>query len=93
MGKFDCECGYELSDSVLGNPNRAHFIADKDLCAFYDEPEYEDPHIDIPLTKVRRYFNDMFQCPECNNLIIFIGGNDLHFRPINKSQSAGITNS
>lgn len=91
MGKIICECGYVLSDSVDKAPYRARYIADQDFFGFFDEVESECPH-QAP-TKTRRFFGDIFQCPDCNNLIVFSANNKRRcdFQPLNKGESANIT--
>ncbi|MCL2386739.1 MAG: hypothetical protein FWC89_04215 [Defluviitaleaceae bacterium] len=91
MGKIQCECGNELSDSVQGASNRARFIAEQDLFDFLDEIESECPR--IAPSKTWRYFGDIFQCFDCNNIIIFSNGCYRDFRPIEKAESANILTS
>jgi len=93
MGKIHCECGYELLDTVDGASNRARFVAEQDLFNFLAEFESEYPH--IAPSKTWRYFGDIYQCFNCNNIMIF--SNDwkrrCDFRPIEKAESADVLTS
>ena len=69
MGKFMCKCGCIMCDNTDGISYKARLIADQDFFTFLDEIESECPH-KAP-SNAWRYIEDMFQCPDCGNLIIF----------------------
>ena len=91
MAKILCQCGRILSDSTDNIPYKARFIADQDFFSFFDEVESECPHEEPTMTW--RYFGDIFQCPDCNNLMVFSADykRRCDFKPINKEESANIT--
>jgi hypothetical protein len=86
MAKHLCECGHVISDSTDDIPYKARFIADQDVDYLFDTMEKNPDAILLN-------FGDIFQCPDCNNLMIFSADykRRCDFQPINKDASANIT--
>ncbi|AWH89310.1 hypothetical protein [Limnobaculum parvum] len=81
MAKFDCLCGYTISDSADYMSNMAHYIADQDYWDLLDtlEPAQaweKNAHC------LSEYCREIYQCPQCNNLIFFAKGKRSDFSPL-----------
>ena len=89
--KYLCVCGHVISDSTDYIPYKAKLIADQDFFNFLDEMESSCEYKRIAAQT--GYFSDVFQCANCNNLIIFSADfkRRCDFQPINKAESANIT--
>ena len=89
MAKVHCKCGYVLSDSTDHISYKARFIADQDFYDFCDTVEQEAK---VPIDACK-FFGDIFQCCECNNLMIFNADytRRCDFAPVDKEQSSKIT--
>lgn len=88
MAKVVCECGYVILDNTDYISYKARFVADQDFFDCLDEVEKES-------SDAWRYFRDIFQCPNCGNLMIY--GTDYNqrydFKPIDKERCKKITRS
>ncbi len=91
MSKVVCECGHVLSDNTDYISYKARFIADQDFFDFLDEEE--KAHKQGQQIYTGHYFGEIFQCPDCSNLIVFSADNErrLDFQPLNKEKSERMT--
>jgi|GEM_PF-943533 len=69
MGKILCTCGQIIVDQSDLIRNKAHVIADQDYMDFFDEVE-EKGFMEMT-NKAVKYFNEIFQCHNCNSLLVF----------------------
>ncbi|QBH95372.1 hypothetical protein EKN56_02505 [Limnobaculum zhutongyuii] len=81
MAKFNCRCGYTISDGLEYMSNRAHYIANQDYWDLLDKLEptqawEENAH------HLAQYCRQIYQCPQCNNLIFFAKGSRFDFNPL-----------
>jgi hypothetical protein len=93
MGKIGCNCGQIIFDQTDFLANKAHIIADQDYMDFFEEIENNEF---MEMTrKATKYFSEIFQCPNCNRLIIFRYDKNkaLVFTPEDKKNSKDILNS
>ncbi len=89
MSKLQCKCGNTIYDSSDFISYKARFIADQDYTDFLDEVEKKDWH---KLTKsATKYFREIFQCTNCNNIIILSpeGMKRFDFAPLEKDNCEG----
>lgn len=75
--KIQCACGYLISDGTDGLPHRAHFIADQDWEAFWDEvdaavdrsgPSAREKEAACMRLRGLGLFRSAWQCPSCGRL-------------------------
>ena len=93
MGKILCTCGQIIVDQSDFIKNKARIIADQDYVDFFEDVENNDF---IEMTrKAKKYFNEVFQCDNCNSLIIFKQDKNkkVFFRPENDEDSSQILRS
>ena len=93
MGKILCTCGQIIVDQSDFIKNKAHIIADQDYVDFFEEVENKD--FMETTSKARKYFNEIFQCNNCNSLIIFKRDKNkgIFFSPEKKEDSGRILRS
>ena len=91
MSKISCTCGNIISDSSDFISNKAHFIADQDYFDFFDTIEHKDWEevTDMAFS----FFQEIFQCPQCGNILIFRDGQRHDFQPVDPSKSSDILRS
>jgi len=77
-----------IPDSSDYAPYLARFIADQDWFDFFEVMENEEDSMDT-----WDYFGDIFQCPDCHNLILFTAdySRRCDFQPLDKEKCANIT--
>jgi hypothetical protein len=69
MGKILCNCGQIIFDQSDIIRNKAHIIADQDYMDFFEEVENKD-FMEMT-SKAIKYFTEIFQCDNCNRLMVF----------------------
>ncbi|WP_459477406.1 hypothetical protein [Clostridium saccharoperbutylacetonicum] len=91
MSKVVCECGSVLSDNTDYISYKARFIADQDFFDFLDEEK--KAHKQGGEIYTWHYFGDIFQCPDCGNLIVFSADNEqrFDFQPLNMEKNKRVT--
>jgi hypothetical protein len=91
MGKLLCNCGQVIIDQSDFIRNKAHIIADQDYFDFFDE--IENSKWEELTKRSSKYFNDIFQCCNCNNIIIFKDNKRFDFSPSDKENSSKLLSS
>ncbi len=93
MGKILCACGQIITDQTDFIKNKAHLIADQDYMDFFEE--IENKELMQVTSKAIHYFNEVFQCSNCNSLIVFRPDQEkgIFFIPSDKKNSRHILRS
>ena len=93
MGKIICNCGQIIFDQTDFIKNKAHIISDQDYMDFFEEVENKE-FMEVT-SKAIKYFTEIFQCDNCNGLIIFRHNkeNATYFIPKDKENSKDILSS
>ncbi|MBS1626655.1 MAG: hypothetical protein JSR09_01260 [Bacteroidetes bacterium] len=93
MGKILCTCGQIIFDQSDFIKNKAHVISNQDYMDFFEEAE--NKNFREITGKAAKYFTEIFQCNNCNRLIIFRPDKDqaIFFIPENKENSNDILSS
>jgi hypothetical protein len=93
MGKILCTCGQIIFDQTDFIKNKAHIISDQDYMDFFEEVENNE-FMEMT-SKAIKYFTEIFQCDNCNRLIIFRHNEDkgTFFIPEDKENSKDILRS
>ena len=77
--KIQCPCGYLIPDSTDNLPNKAHFIADQDWDAFWEEvdaaveksgPSARQKEAAVMRLRSLRMFRPAWQCPDCGRILV-----------------------
>lgn len=89
MAKILCNCGQSIIDKTDFIRNKAHIVADQDYFDLFEEIENKEWN---ELTKrASKYFSsEIFQCNNCNNIIILKDNNRFDFCPLEKDSSSQI---
>ena len=92
MAKIVCECSYVISDQTDYIREKAKFVADQDFEDFFKAVEKETSN-DEELCISWDYLGDIFQCPNCGNIMIYSADytRRCDFKPVNKEQCKNIT--
>jgi len=91
MAKILCNCGQFIIDQSDFIRNKAHILADQDYFDFFEEIENSEWN---ELTKIAsKYFSEIFQCDNCNNIIILKDNKRYDFSPLDKEKSSKILTS
>lgn len=91
MSKIQCVCGNIISDNTDFIVYKAHFIADQDYFDLRDEIENKD--YSEQNKSFLKYFQNIFQCSLCQNVIFFTEDKRIDFQPLNKEESIGVLKS
>ncbi|NAS32526.1 hypothetical protein GTQ40_16205 [Flavobacteriaceae bacterium R38] len=91
MSKIKCKCGYVISDSTDFIAYKGHLIADQDYYDFYTEIENKDWHDATSIGS--KYFNEIFQCTNCQNIIIIRNNKQFNFKSIDSESNSKVLNS
>lgn len=88
-----CTCGQLIIDQSDFIKNKAYLIADQDYMDFFEE--FENKEFMEITGKANKYFSEIFQCNNCNRLIILRDGEDKGyiFMPEDKEKSKNILRS
>ena len=91
MSKIDCKCGHMISDSTDFISYKGHLIADQDYYDFFDE--IENKEWNDATSAGSKYFNEVFQCTNCQNIIILRDNKRFDFKSIGSEDDSKILNS
>lgn len=80
MSSFSCYCGHIIFDVTDYLSYKARYIADQDYYDYLDE--YEKTITEKQFYVLNNYTRDIFQCPNCSNLIIFSNKKRFDFKPL-----------
>ena len=82
MSKIKCLCGNLISDNTDFISYKARFIADQDYFDLRDEIENRDFYKQN--AAFIKYFQEIFQCSECQNVIFLSQNRRFDFQPLEK---------
>lgn len=91
MSKIQCLCGYLISDNTDFISYKARFIADQDYFDLLDEIENKDFYSQA--NSFHKFFQEIFQCSKCQNIIFLSQEKRFDFQPINKQNKPTVLNS
>jgi hypothetical protein len=91
MAKILCTCGQPIIDQSDFIRNKAHIIADQDYFDLFDEIQNKEGS-DLA-KRATKYFSEIFQCNNCNNIIILKDNKRFDFCPLDKDKSSKILSS
>ena len=80
MSKIECRCGQLIPDTTDFISYKGHLIADQDYFDFFDEIENKDWRDATSIAS--KYFNEIFQCTNCQNIIIVRDNKRFDFKSI-----------
>ncbi len=91
MPKITCTCGHIIPDNTDYISYKGYLLADQDYDDFMDEIEGATGN-EFP-RKVSKYFQEIFQCTNCKNIIIIRDNKQFDFKPIDTKKNVNVLNS
>jgi len=91
MSKIECKCGKIIPDTTDFISYKGHLIADQDYFDFFDEIEKKEWNDST--SRASKYFNEVFQCTNCHNIIILRDNKRFDFKSIDTEGDSNILNS
>jgi hypothetical protein len=88
MSKLQCTCGHVISDITDSLRYKASFIADQDMEEYMDQIEQKEYHQIVYDTM--HFWNTMFQCTSCGNIILFNKKGRFDFSPVHDHSSQNV---
>ena len=92
MAKILCNCGKLIIDQTDFIRNKAHLVADQDYFDLFDEIENREWN-DLTERASKYFSSEIFQCNNCNNIIIIKDNKRFDFCPLEKNNSSQILTS